>query len=105
MRPSPLILTVALLLVSCGSNPRPSPDPVVRIVEVKVPIATDCAPDIGPEPVYADTAEAIALAPDIYARTVLLLAGRLQRIARDGVKSAALAACQTPPPAAPPRPG
>ena len=100
-----VVILAALALASCAAGPKSPPDPVVQLVEVKVPIPVACAPDIGPEPVYADTAEAIALAPDIYARTVLLLAGRVQRIARDQVKSAALDACRTPPAAAPLRPG
>lgn len=98
-----LILS-ALLLASCTSTPRPSPEPIVQIVEVKVPIAVPCDPDIGPDPAYVDTAEAIAAAPDIFARTVLLLAGRIQRIARDEVKTAALAECRRPP-GLPARPG
>lgn len=99
-----LILS-ALLLASCNSTPRPAPEPVVQIVEVKVPVAIACDPDIGPEPAYVDTPEAIAIAPDIFARTVLLLAGRVQRIARDEVKTAALEGCRTVPPAVLPRPG
>lgn len=98
-----LILS-ALLLASCTPTPMPAPEPVVQIVEVKVPIAVPCEPEIGPDPAYVDTAEAIAAAPDIFARTVLLLAGRIQRIARDEVKSAALEECRRPP-SMPPRPG
>nr|WP_314525517.1 hypothetical protein [uncultured Brevundimonas sp.] len=90
-----LILS-ALLLASCTPTPRPAPEPVVQIVEVKVPVAVACSPDIGPEPAYVDTPEAIATAPDIFARTVLLLAGRVQRIARDEVKMAALDGCRRP---------
>lgn len=91
-----LILS-ALLMAGCTPTPRPAPEPVVQIVEVKVPVAIACDPDIGPEPAYVDTPEAIALAPDIFARTVLLVAGRVQRIARDGVKTAALEECRRPP--------
>ena len=98
-----LILS-ALLLASCTSAPKPAPGPIVQTVEVKVPIAVACEPDIGPEPAYVDTAEAIAAAPDIFARVVLLVAGRIQRIARDEVKTAALAECRRPP-GVPPRPG
>lgn len=98
------LMLSALLLASCNTAPKIAPEPVVRIVEVKVPVAIACDPDIGPEPAYADTPEAIAAAPDIFARTVLLLAGRVQRIARDEVKSAALEECRRPP-AVPPRPG
>lgn len=92
-----VLILSALLLASCTPTPKPAPEPVVQIVKVKVPIAVSCDPDIGPDPAYVDTAEAIAAAPDIFARTVLLLAGRIQRIARDEVKSAALAECRRPP--------
>lgn len=98
-----LILS-ALLVAGCNSTPRPAPEPIVQIVEVKVPVAVSCSPDIGPEPAYVDTAEAIAAAPDIFARTVLLVAGRVQRIARDEVKTAALDECRRPPTTLP-RPG
>lgn len=99
-----VLILSALLLASCTSTPRPLPEPIVQTVEVKVPIAVPCDPDIGPEPAYVDTPEAIAAAPDIFARTVLLLAGRIQRIARDEVKTAALAECRRPP-GLPSRPG
>ena len=99
-----VLILSGLLLASCSTTPKPAPEPVVQIVEVKVPVAIACSPEIGPEPAYVDTPEAIAMAPDIFARTVLLVAGRVQRIARDGVKTAALDECRRPP-VVPPRPG
>jgi len=62
---------------------------------VKAPIA---APDdpVGPDPVNVDTAEANAAAPDIFAPTVLLLASRIQPIARNDVKSAVSAGFRRP---------
>ncbi len=99
-----VLILSALLLASCGTNAKPAPEPVVVFKEVKVPVAVACSPDIGPEPAYEDTAEAIAAAPDIFARTVLLVAGRVQRIARDQVKTAALDECRRPPTTLP-RPG
>ena len=98
------LIAAVLLLASCNSAPKPTPEPVVVFKEVRVPVAVPCNPDIGPEPAYVDTPEAIAMAPDIYARTVLLVAGRLQRIARDGVKTAALDECRRRPDL-PPKPG
>lgn len=87
-----------------GCSKPPLPEPVVVYQEVRVPVAVACDPDIGPEPAYVDTPEAIAAAPDIFARTVLLVAGRVQRIARDEVKTAALDECRRPH-TTPPRPG
>ena len=99
-----VLILSALLVASCNTGPKIAPEPVVQIVEVKMPVAIACDPDIGPEPAYVDTPEAIAIAPDIFARTVLLVAGRVQRIARDEVKTAALDECRRPP-AVQPRPG
>lgn len=98
------LLIAALALASCTTKPNINPVPVVQYIETKVPVPVPCDPDIGPEPAYVDTPEAVAAAPDIYARVVLVLAGRLQRIARDEVKSAALEECRKPPDV-PPRPG
>lgn len=97
-----LAVLLALSLAACAK-----PDPIIRYVttEVQVPVSVPCDPDIGPEPAYVVTPEAVAAAPDIYALTVLLLAERLQRVSRDEVKTAALDGCRTPPPAAPPRTG
>jgi hypothetical protein len=89
-----VLILSALLMAGCTPMPKPAPEPVVVFKEVKVPVAIACDPDIGPEPAYVDTPEAITAAPDIFARTVLLLAGRAQRIAREGVKSAALEECR-----------
>lgn len=94
---------LALMLASCASAPKPPPEPVVTVVEVKVPVTVYCAPQIGEEPVYADTDEALR-GVDIFDAVKLLLAGRGQRIARDEVKTAALDGCR-PPPVLPPRPG
>lgn len=99
-----LTLVAALLLASCASKPAPRPEPVVQIVEVAVPVALACEPDIGPEPAYIDTDTALTAAADLFERVKLLLAGRDQRIARDGVKNAALEGCRRPPQATP-RPG
>ena len=99
-----LTLVAALLLASCASKPTPRPEPVVQLVEVAVPIAVACTPDIGPEPVYIDTDAALKAAADLFERVKLLLAGRDQRIARDEVKTTALEGCRRPA-QAPPRPG
>ena len=99
-----LILS-ALLLASCGTTATTAPDPVVQVVEVRVPVAVPCDPDIGPDPAYLDSDAALAAAGDLFDRVKLLLAGRGQRIGRDAVKTAALDGCRTVPPAVPPRPG
>ena len=93
---------IALSLAACAK-----PEPVIRYqtVEVRVPVSVPCDPDIGPEPSYVMTPEAVAAAPNIYVLTVMLLSERIQRIARDEVKTAALDGCRAVPPELPPRPG
>lgn len=98
-----LLIASALALASCAGAPKPPPEPVVQIVEVKLPVPVRCAPDLGPDPAYADTDDALA-AVDIFDAVKLLLAGRGQRIARDAVKTAALEGCRAVPDV-PPRPG
>lgn len=88
------VLAVGLavaLLAACA--PQPAPEPIVRTVEVHIPVPTPCDPDIGPEPVFADSTEALAAAPDIFEAMKLRVVGRLQRIAWAGVLTAALDGC------------
>lgn len=72
----------------CASTPQ------IEVREVKVPVPVPCAADPGPDPVYADTDEALRQAPDLFARVQLLVAGRLQRMAREGELKAANAGCR-----------
>jgi hypothetical protein len=91
LRSAPAAMAALALLAGCASAP-PAPAPLqVRTVEAPIPVR--CRPDLGPEPDYPDTDQALRAAPDLFARVRLLLAGRLLRIARDQQKSAALAAC------------
>lgn len=89
-------ILIALSLTACATKP----EPVIRYqtVEVRVPVSVPCDPDIGPEPTYAATPEAIQAAPDIFRLTVLILAELQQRKARDEVKTAAIEACRSPRP-------
>ena len=83
---------IACLLVAACARP-PAPDPVVRTVEVAVPVATPCRPNIGPPPTYADAPEALRQAADIFEAMKLRIAGREQRQAREAVLQAALDGC------------
>lgn len=84
------VVGLCLLLGACATNPL---TPQVVVKEVQIPVAERCRPDIGPEPNYPDTAAAVKAAPDLFTLTQILLAGRVMRISRDAVKSAALAGC------------
>lgn len=88
------VLAAVLALAACAT-PSP-PEPIVRVVEVKVPVPVYCDPQTGPEPAYADRPEAVADA-DIFDAVKAVLAGREQRMARDQVKTAALDGCRPPP--------
>jgi hypothetical protein len=80
-----------LALAACATTP-PAPQIVTKTVQVAVPVA--CNPAIGAAPAYPDTDAALKAAPDVYQRVKLLVAGRLERIAREAELSAALSACE-----------
>lgn len=90
-----MIRAVALLacLSACACARPPAPEPIVRTVEVLVPVPTLCRPDIGPAPQYADAPEALRQAADIFDAMKLRAAGRAQRQAREAVLQAALDGC------------
>lgn len=86
-----VILATFLLLTACATD---NPPPPVQTVVVKVPVRVPCEPQLSPQPVYADTDEAIKAAPDLFTRVKLIVAGRLQRIAREAELNAAVKACE-----------
>lgn len=88
-----LIAACAALLVAGCATARPEPEPVVRTVEVRVPVPTPCRVDIGPEPDFVDSDDALAAAPDVFEAMKLRVVGRVQRIAWSAVQAAALAGC------------
>ena len=86
-----LCIAFAIMLVGCAT---PGAEPVIRTVEVNKPVPVKCKPNIGPEPTYPDSDEALAHAADVFAGVQLLSAGRLLRIAREVELMAALRACE-----------
>jgi hypothetical protein len=92
-----LAAAVAAMSLAACETPgaaRPEPEPRIVTVEVPVPVPVKCTPDVGPDPVYPDTDEAIAAAPNLFERVKLVVAGRLMRIARERELSAALRECR-----------
>jgi hypothetical protein len=85
------MLVIVGALAACEHMP--PPEPVIVTSEAKVPVATPCKPDLGPEPVYPDTRQALTSAPDLFERVKLLLAGRELRIAWTAAQAKALKAC------------
>ena len=75
-----LLLTIpfCLVLTACGTTP----EPIIRTVEVRVPVAISCIPDeLDPEPEYPDEPEVLREA-DPATRYALLQEGWLLRRAR-----------------------
>ncbi|HEV2362687.1 MAG TPA: hypothetical protein VGS12_00665 [Caulobacteraceae bacterium] len=86
-----LCVASAAFLAACQT----APAPVIVTKDVNLPVAAPCAADPGPDPIYVDTASALAAAADLFERVKLLLAGREQRIAREGELKAALSGCSS----------
>lgn len=84
------IIAVALVLTGCATT---AAEPRIEVRTVEVPVTVSCKVEIGPDPAYPDSDEALRAAPNTFERVKLLVAGRLLRIAREREISAALKAC------------
>lgn len=88
-------LAILPLLLVLGACAHATPEPVVRTVEVKVPVATPCVPNsIRPRPTYPDTKEALKKSPGPAERYQLLAAGRLLRDQRLAEIEPVISACR-----------
>lgn len=92
------MLAACLALAACGTTRIERPEPIIRTVEVQVPVddpacARAAVERIGPAPAYPDNATAIRSAADLFERVKLLLAARELRIAREAALADALKAC------------
>jgi hypothetical protein len=84
-------LPFALLLTACATS---APEPIVQMVEVQVPVSVPCNVQVGADPDYPDTDEALKNAPSVMARVQLMVGGRLMRIKREVELNAAIAGCR-----------
>lgn len=77
-------LVLVILLAGCGSHVVSTPEPIIVIKEVVIPGPPQpCVPgSLGGAPVYVDNNEALLAAPEGPLRYQLVIAGRVQRIAR-----------------------
>jgi len=89
-----IIMILILLLGACGGR-LPDPEPIIKTVEVKVPVTVPCPAleSLGQPPAYPDTRQAIEAAPNLLERVKLVMAGRELRAARERALNAALEAC------------
>jgi hypothetical protein len=99
LKPIGLALAIVLLILMTGcTTARERPEPIIKVVEVKVPVdSPDCAREaarrLGGPLAYPDTGEALTAAESIFERVKLLLAARALRIARERALTDALEAC------------
>lgn len=84
-----IAILVALALAGCKTVS--TPEPVIRTVEVKVPVAVPCRPKLPPEPVYA--ADVAPLDQNIFEQAKTLLVDREQRKERAAIEKAAREGC------------
>lgn len=86
-----LALLPLLALAACATKP----EPVIRTIEVKVPVAVECVPKALPgPPTYPDTDAALRAAPSAADRYLLTAAGRLLRVQRLAEVEPVIAACR-----------
>lgn len=89
MKAALLLAALGLTLAACSGQP------VVRTVEVQVPVAVPCVPDtMPPRPRYPDTDATLREAPDYVERYRLLILGREARAARLGALEGVVDACR-----------
>lgn len=91
-------ILAALLLTGCGGHVQSAPEPIIRTVEVKVPVddpacAREAVGGLGTSPTYPDTDGALQAAANLFERVKLLLAGRELREAREAALMGALVEC------------
>lgn len=91
-----LAVCLAFALSACAGGARP--EPIIRTVEVRVPVddpacARAAVERLGEAPAYPDTSAALTAAADLFERVKLLLAGRELRSAREVALGDAIKAC------------
>ncbi len=90
-----LLVGLSSACAACTSTKTTPPEPVVKIVEVKVPVLRSCVPKtLGAAPSYVDSDAALRAAAGPEDRYQLVYAGRKQRIARAGEVEPVIAGCR-----------
>lgn len=83
---------IALCCVSCAACATTRAAGTV-VHEAPLPLVVTCHPAFKPKPEPPDTDVALRNAPDLFSRVRLLVAGRLERMARERELEAALRGC------------
>lgn len=96
-----LAIAAVFALAGCATTDTPDPEPIIRTVEVQVPVddpacARAAVAELGTGPTYPDTDAALRAAADLFARVQLLLAGRELRKAREAALLGSLVECARP---------
>jgi hypothetical protein len=88
-----ILLVVPLVLAGCAAIP--VPEPIVRTVTVEVPVFAACVPDnLGANPGYPDTDDALRSAAGPAERMLLMFQGRSARDQRLSEVEIALENCR-----------
>jgi len=92
---NPIRLLCAAVLALAGCATAAPPEPVIKTVEVRVPVPVPCKglAELGAEPTYPDSGAALQAAVDLFERVKLLLAARGLRAARLEQYQAAARGC------------
>lgn len=91
-----IAMIAALALAGCSHTQ--TPEPIIRTVEVQVPVddpacARKAKEALLPGPAYPDTDQALREAPNLLERVRLLLTGRTLRIAQERALTDAITEC------------
>lgn len=90
------VAATCLVLAGCATRPA---EPVIRTVEVRVPVPVTCVPSgLRAEPAYPDTTAAIKASPGPGDLLQLLMAGRILREQWLSEVRPVLALCRKPSP-------
>jgi hypothetical protein len=89
------LIPLTLVLAACETGPRTTPEPVIQIQRVEVPVPVPCGAReaVGPRRSFPDSDQALRNARNLAERVALLLAGRELREDRVETLETAIDTC------------